>query len=252
MSQKTTTGYTFLRAAIMLAGGIIQVALVLDLPLVGMTDEPAADTFSAEFALIETLLDGASDIQATFEARQGALSEAVGVPVSLHTRDEFAGLQANPGSDIITLYESSELPIHYKPIAGTRWLPAIGPVPEPRQQGLNPRLVSWLYYGLVGLLILFWIRPIVRDLDRLRGAALKFGDNDFSARVEVPLDSRILPLARAFNAMAERIEYLVSSHRELTNAVSHELRPPWYASSSAWKFWPARRTPPRKRNTCAT
>jgi hypothetical protein len=210
ISQKTTTGYTFLRAAIMLAGGIIQVALVLDLPLVGRTDEPAADTFSAEFALIETLLDRASDIQATFEARQGAVSEDVGVPVSLHTREEFAGLQTNPGSDIIALYDSSELPIHYKPIAGTRWLLTIGPVPEPRQQGLNPRLVSWLYYGLVGLLIPFWIRPFVRDQDRLRGAVLKFGDNDFSARVEVPPDSRILPLARAFNAMSERIEYLVS------------------------------------------
>lgn len=226
MTQKATTSFTFLRAAVALASGIILVALVLDLLLLGMADEQPADTFNAEFALIETLLAGSPDIQAAFEAQQTALADALGMPVTLHTRDDFAGLQANPGSDIITLYDSSDLPIHYKPIPDTRWLLAIGPVPDPQPRGLNPRLLSLLYYGLVGLLILLWIRPFVRDLDRLRSAALKFGANDFSARVEVPPDSRILPVARSFNAMAERIEYLVSSHRELTNAVSHELRTP--------------------------
>jgi len=82
------------------------------------------------------------------------------------------------------------------------------------------------YYFLVAFILFLWIRPFFRDLSVLRGAASEFGREDFSTRVTVPASSSILPVAQSFNAMAERIQYLISAHKELTNAVSHELRTP--------------------------
>ncbi|MGE7955185.1 ATP-binding protein [Pseudomonas sp. NPDC089530] len=79
---------------------------------------------------------------------------------------------------------------------------------------------------MVGLVLFFWVRPHWRDLERLRLAAERFGDNDLSARLHLSRRSNIRELAEHFNRMASRIEGLIANQRELTNAVSHELRTP--------------------------
>lgn len=79
---------------------------------------------------------------------------------------------------------------------------------------------------LVGIALYFWVRPHWRDLEKLRLAAQRFGDNDLSARIQLSKRSNIRDLAGHFNRMAARIEGLIATQRELTNAVSHELRTP--------------------------
>ncbi|MBT2338980.1 MULTISPECIES: ATP-binding protein [Pseudomonas] len=79
---------------------------------------------------------------------------------------------------------------------------------------------------LVGIILFFWVRPHWRDLERLRLAAQRFGDNDLSARVRMSQRSSISEVAGHFDLMAARIEGLIANQRELTNAVSHELRTP--------------------------
>ena len=79
---------------------------------------------------------------------------------------------------------------------------------------------------LVGIVLLFWVRPHWRDLEKLRLAAQRFGDNDLTARIQLSKRSTIRDLAEHFNQMAARIEGLIANQRELTNAVSHELRTP--------------------------
>lgn len=92
---------------------------------------------------------------------------------------------------------------------------------------------KWLYlwaYSLLGLslaiVLYFWVRPHWRDLEHIRLAAQRFGDNDLSSRILLPRRSTVRELAGHFNQMAERIESLIANQRELTNAVSHELRTP--------------------------
>ncbi|WP_212627319.1 ATP-binding protein [Pseudomonas sp. PP3] len=80
--------------------------------------------------------------------------------------------------------------------------------------------------GLIGIVLFFWVRPHWRDLEKLRLAAERFGDNDLSARIQLSKRSNIRDLAEHFNLMAARIEGLIANQRELTNAVSHELRTP--------------------------
>ncbi|MBC3336567.1 HAMP domain-containing protein [Pseudomonas proteolytica] len=91
----------------------------------------------------------------------------------------------------------------------------------------------WLYlwaYSLLGLclaiVLYFWVRPHWRDLEHIRLAAQRFGDNDLGSRILLPRRSTVRELAGHFNQMAERIEHLIANQRELTNAVSHELRTP--------------------------
>ena len=96
-----------------------------------------------------------------------------------------------------------------------------------------PEEPKWLYlwaYGFLGvslaIVLYFWVRPHWRDLEHIRLAAQRFGDNDLGSRILLPRRSTVRSLAGHFNQMAERIEGLIANQRELTNAVSHELRTP--------------------------
>ncbi|CRM32432.1 Sensor protein RstB [Pseudomonas sp. 37 R 15] len=96
-----------------------------------------------------------------------------------------------------------------------------------------PEEPKWLYlwaYGFLGvslaIVLYFWVRPHWRDLEHIRLAAQRFGDNDLGSRILLPRRSTVRALAGHFNQMAERIESLIANQRELTNAVSHELRTP--------------------------
>ncbi|AZF27130.1 ATP-binding protein [Pseudomonas sp. R2-60-08W] len=96
-----------------------------------------------------------------------------------------------------------------------------------------PEEPKWLYlwaYGILGvslaIVLYFWVRPHWRDLEHIRLAAQRFGDNDLGSRILLPRRSTVRALAGHFNQMAERIESLIANQRELTNAVSHELRTP--------------------------
>jgi two-component system sensor kinase ParS len=99
----------------------------------------------------------------------------------------------------------------------------------PPEPSLMPFYIAGAYVMLavlIGIVLFFWVRPHWRDLEKLRMAAERFGDNDLAARIQLSKRSNIRDLAEHFNLMAARIEGLIANQRELTNAVSHELRTP--------------------------
>lgn len=90
--------------------------------------------------------------------------------------------------------------------------------------------LDWLltfgfYFGLT-LVIAIWLYPLVKDLNRLRGAARQFGEGKLSTRAEVKPHSYIADIIAEFNAMAERIQRLVNDNKLLSRAVSHDLKTP--------------------------
>lgn len=107
----------------------------------------------------------------------------------------------------------------------TQWLEMKLP-PEP---SIGPWVLAGVYSAL-GLLLcgfmMVWALPIWRDLEALKGAALRMGQGDLQARARLSRHSSIRSLGDTFNQMSERIATLVGTQRELTNAVSHELRTP--------------------------
>ena len=69
-------------------------------------------------------------------------------------------------------------------------------------------------------------RAISAPLERLRRAVGAFGAGDLSARARLRARGEVGEVAAAFDRMADRIEALLRSERELLANVSHELRTP--------------------------
>ncbi|MEQ1517140.1 MAG: histidine kinase dimerization/phospho-acceptor domain-containing protein, partial [Usitatibacteraceae bacterium] len=74
--------------------------------------------------------------------------------------------------------------------------------------------------------ILLWLRLFRRDMLTLEKAAARVGEGHFDFSVDVAKGAALYPLADSFNKMKERISALIGSHKNLTNAVSHEFRTP--------------------------
>jgi signal transduction histidine kinase len=97
---------------------------------------------------------------------------------------------------------------------------------------LRPIFLATFILLVVALLTIPTARRITRPVRRLIGTAKRFGDGDLSARAPVrdaPHGRRhdeLRELAVAFNDMADRVEAIVRSQRELLANVSHELRSP--------------------------
>jgi two-component system sensor histidine kinase CpxA len=84
-------------------------------------------------------------------------------------------------------------------------------------------LVAVLVFGLVSLLL---ARVLTHQVRPLRQAAQRMADGDLSGRVEITGKDEISALGADFNLMAERLNTLLQSQRQLVRDVSHELRSP--------------------------
>jgi two-component system OmpR family sensor kinase len=83
-----------------------------------------------------------------------------------------------------------------------------------------------LIAGVVGLAAYPVVRHLTRRLERLKTGVEQFGGGALTARVSVEGKDEIAAVASSFNAAAEQIERLVTSHRSLLANASHELRSP--------------------------
>lgn len=80
--------------------------------------------------------------------------------------------------------------------------------------------------AVVALIVFFLARPLELRLAKLEKTATRLAHGDLNVRLLATEQDAIGRLEGAFNYMADRIESLVRSQQELTNAVSHELRTP--------------------------
>ncbi|MBU0674509.1 MAG: HAMP domain-containing protein [Proteobacteria bacterium] len=109
----------------------------------------------------------------------------------------------------------------------------MGPIPTREDQPefkAKLQKIQLMFYLIIAVLFfgfaLLWALPLARNLNRLSTAATAFGRGELDARTTISKRSSLSPLAEAFNHMANRIQKLIASHRELTHMVSHELRTP--------------------------
>lgn len=110
-------------------------------------------------------------------------------------------------------------------VKGTKQVLFIGPI----ELDETPAMEAFVYITFIGTLILVNIimaYVIWSQMMKLYRASTSFGEGDFSKRIKFSKLSFITEIATAFNNMADRIENLIKSNRELTNAVAHELRTP--------------------------
>ena len=92
---------------------------------------------------------------------------------------------------------------------------------------LRLRLLTWSLIGVIfGIALWFWVWPVWRDLEALRQTARALGDGHFNSRSPAARTQLFAPLADTLNGMADRIQQLIATHKELSSGISHELRTP--------------------------
>jgi two-component system OmpR family sensor kinase len=158
------------------------------------------------------------------------LARRTGLDLELFEHDELAGLQ--------TVQEfASGLPARMSGADGRTWLlhtlGAEGQVLALRYESEQPPArtgfewaLAFTFYAAIALVIMAWIWPLTRDLRTLERATTRFGDRNWSFDAAVSARSPVYGLAEAFRRMAARIDALIRSHRDLSNAMSHEIKTP--------------------------
>jgi two-component system OmpR family sensor kinase len=94
------------------------------------------------------------------------------------------------------------------------------------QRGLPDWILAFVFYAAIALVIMMWLWPMTRDLGTLERSTVRFGDRNWSFDAVIANRSPVYPLAEAFRRMAARIDGLIGSHKDMSNALSHEIKTP--------------------------
>jgi two-component system, OmpR family, sensor kinase len=103
---------------------------------------------------------------------------------------------------------------------------ALKSVEPDTQRGVLEWTLTLLFYAAIALVLMIWIWPLTRDLRALERAAARYGDKNWVFDADIRPRSQIYALAETFRKMAARIDGLIVSHKDMSNAVSHEIKTP--------------------------
>ncbi|WP_312213489.1 two-component system sensor histidine kinase RstB [Pseudescherichia sp.] len=74
--------------------------------------------------------------------------------------------------------------------------------------------------------VFIWMRPHWQEMLRLESAAQRFGNGHLNERIHFSSGSSFERLGVAFNQMADNINALIASKKQLIDGIAHELRTP--------------------------
>lgn len=120
----------------------------------------------------------------------------------------------------------------YHLLSDKKTLLTLGPAKMPTRPRMEA-LMRMAILAALGLLILCWLWPMSKDLDQLRKATQVLGKGDFDVKVPKARSVMMGTMVKAFNMMTARVKRLIDAHKELSNAVAHELRTPLARSKFA-------------------
>lgn len=156
------------------------------------------------------------------------LSKQSGVDVELFTTADIAGpdtLQKLARGDTVYMQGAKGRVWSLRRLDGANTVAIESAVISTHRSALD-WLLTLLFYAAIALVLMLWIWPLARDLRDLERAAARFGDRNWSFEAHIKPHSQIYPLAQTFRRMAQRIDRLIGSHKDMSNAVSHEIKTP--------------------------
>ncbi len=103
---------------------------------------------------------------------------------------------------------------------------AIKHIEPTTRRGAFEWTLTTLFYALIALVLMIWIWPLTRDLRALERGVAGFGNRSWVFTANIKPHSQIYSLAETFRRMAARIDGLIQSHKDMSNAVSHEIKTP--------------------------
>lgn len=215
----------FIRSYLFLAGGLLIAAILLDLGFGAFQSRQAraADPWLVStFQLLETELARAP---AADRAEVVAdLSRRLGLDVSFLDEGEIAGdATTAPGPQEL---EDDAGHIHYlwrSTLLGGAI--RVGPFVPPRES-LAVRFLPVLFYASILAVVGLWLRPLLRDLSVLTLASQKFAGDYREPLATASHTTQLTSLAKNLDDMSARVSQLIQSQKEMTAALSHEMRTP--------------------------
>ena len=75
-------------------------------------------------------------------------------------------------------------------------------------------------------IVFIWSYPFYRSLNKLQKQAIDYGNGKFDTKLKISKTLALNPLNKGLHKMADQIQMLIASHKELTNAVAHEIKTP--------------------------
>jgi two-component system, OmpR family, sensor kinase len=151
-----------------------------------------------------------------------------GVSMDLFATTDIAGRETQQklkNGEIAYMQSASGASWALKQLSGAYVLAVESSAPETERS-----MIDWaftlLFYAAIALVIMIWIWPLTRDLRALEKAASRFGNKNWVFAADIKPRSQIYGLAETFRKMATRIDGLIASHKDMSNAVSHEIKTP--------------------------
>lgn len=133
--------------------------------------------------------------------------------------------------DIVVAFEKDEsnqdVLMVYSRYKSTEQYLVIGPI-LPYNSNPTWLLASLLILALsiTGIMIYVLVKTLERRMRRIKDVVVNFGPTTLESRVPVDDSDAIGDLALGINAMATRIQHLLMDQKDITQAISHELRTP--------------------------
>ena len=114
-------------------------------------------------------------------------------------------------------------------IPRSHYVLAVGPVPYLYYLH-QMRLLDLALLGFIAISLAFpvfiWMRPHWQAMLKLESAAQRFGEGHLTERIHFDSGSSFDRLGIAFNQMADNINALIASKKQLIDGIAHELRTP--------------------------
>ena len=215
----------FIRSYVVLAGGLLVAAILLDLGFDALQSRQvrAADPWlESTFRLMESELasvspgDRAAFAQSLWSKLDLELSVLDAEDISSAMPEE-AGARELEGEDGKIYYLWNSQALH----GALR----LGPFEPPRESAVV-RFLPVLFYASILLIVGLWLRPLLRDLRILTEASQKFATDYREPLDTASRTTQLTSLATNLDDMSAKVSQLIQSQKEMTAALSHEMRTP--------------------------
>ncbi|KMK19801.1 sensor protein RstB [Pluralibacter gergoviae] len=114
-------------------------------------------------------------------------------------------------------------------IPRSHYVLAVGPVPYlyylHEMRLLDMALIAFIAVSLA-FPVFIWMRPHWQEMLRIETAAQRFGEGHLAERIHFDDMSSFARLGATFNQMADNINTLIASKKQLIDGIAHELRTP--------------------------
>ena len=207
--------------------GLIATATVLDFSFSRLQDSlaPAPNQWvEGHFRLIETRL--AELPQAAWPQAVTGLEAQLGFPVRILPMDHVVRT-GEAASGTQEVFDDEGRSSYFRHSSGLDVAIQIGPVASREaSENILMQLIPPLFYLSIFVFVGLWLRPLLRDLNLITNSARDFAEDYRQPVKTLDKTTSLRDLAANFDDMSSRIRGLIQGQKELTSALSHEMRTP--------------------------